>query len=102
LRITLRIYEVFLERSEKNMEKKGTKRTRYSILYTPNHSKITQRGGRLQGAKRISPNVPVYEIFCVAIAEQNLDGGFCIKAVTRYTPLADVFLFFLFLSENLF
>ena len=31
-------------------------------------------------------------MFCGA--EQNMGGGFCIKAVTRYTLLADVFLFF--------
>jgi len=29
-----------------------------------------------------------------SVAEQNMGGGFCIKAVTRYTLLADVFLFF--------
>ncbi|TRZ78678.1 hypothetical protein D4R87_00065 [bacterium] len=37
--------------------------------------------------------------FCISdvlwsVAEQNMGGGFCIKAVTRYTLLADVFLFF--------
>jgi len=40
-------------------------------------------------------------MFCGAIAEQNMGGGFCIKAVTRYTLLADVFLFFCFLIRKL-
>jgi hypothetical protein len=50
---------------------------------------------------RIEYNVSVYLMFCGAppfgginSAEQNMGGGFCIKAVTRYTLLADVFLFF--------
>lgn len=30
-----------------------------------------------------------------------MGGGFCIKAVTRYTLLADVFLFFCFLIRKL-
>ncbi len=36
-----------------------------------------------------------------SVAEQNMGGGFCIKAVTRYTLLADVFLFFCFLIRKL-
>lgn len=33
-------------------------------------------------------------MFAVAIAEANMGGGFCMKTVTRYAVLADVFLFF--------
>jgi len=49
----------------------------------------------------MSPNARISDVLR-SVAEQNMGGGFCIKAVTRYTLLADIFLFFCFLKENLF
>ena len=34
-------------------------------------------------------------------AEQNMGGGFCIKAVTRYTLLSDVIKSFCFAKQNI-
>lgn len=42
----------------------------------------------------ISDNVTSIRSFSVAERKKNLGGGFCIKAVTGYSLLADVFLFF--------
>src|SRR3989339_476803 len=42
----------------------------------------------------ISPNVTSIRSFSVAERKKNLGGGFWIKAVTGYSLLADVFLFF--------
>ena len=44
--------------------------------------------------KYISYNVTSIRSFSVAERKKNLGGGFWIKAVTGYSLLADVFLFF--------
>ena len=42
-----------------------------------------------------------YNVSAYLKLRSNLGGGFCIKAVTRYAVLADVFLFFCFLIRKL-